>query len=75
MSDTIKTQPTPIQRNDRDVAVELTKLYYEHFACEDIDEIANTYIKFYATSYGAYIQGRSLVDFMPDGLKELLKKG
>jgi hypothetical protein len=74
MTDTIKTEPTPIQRNDKDVAVELTKLYYQIFACDGADEIANIYLKFYATSYGAYNQGRSLTDFMPDELKKLFKK-
>lgn len=30
MSETIKVEPTPIQRNMFDVAVELTKFFYEN---------------------------------------------
>jgi hypothetical protein len=70
MSDTIKTEPTPIQRNDKDVAMELTKLYAENFGCENADELAEIYLKFYATSAGASAKGYSLISLMPEVLRK-----
>lgn len=42
----VKTIPTPIQRNELDVAMELTKLYYESHNIESIEDIQNTFAKF-----------------------------
>ncbi len=72
-SEDIKVEPTPIQRNDRDVAVELTKLYYSTFGFKNADEIANTYLKFYATAAGASESDAiDLTDFMTKEFEELL---
>ncbi|MBZ0312755.1 hypothetical protein AB2T96_11135 [Clostridium butyricum] len=52
MSDTVNVQPTPIQRNHRDVALELTQLYYSRARVKEdytVEGIRDTYIKMYAT--------------------------
>lgn len=52
MSDTVNVEPTPIQRNERDVAIELTNLYFSRGKLKtdfSFEDIRNTYCKFYAT--------------------------
>lgn len=51
MGEKIEIKSNPIQRNRRDVATELTKLYIESSKGVDfkIEEIQEAYIKFYAT--------------------------
>ncbi len=67
-----KVEPTPFQRNDRDVAVELTKLYYSTVGFKNADEIANTYLKFYATAAGASESDAAyLSDFMTKEFEEV----
>lgn len=50
MSDEIKVKPTPIQRNVLDVAMELTQLYYECVTPKGVEEIQETFSKFYTTA-------------------------
>ena len=51
MSDKINVEPTPIQRNRRDIAIELVKLYLEKgcYTGEEIteDKIAELYGKYH----------------------------
>lgn len=52
MADTVNIETTPIQRNERDVAIELTKLYFSRFRTREnstFDDIRDVYCKFYAT--------------------------
>jgi len=48
MADEVRVSPTPIQRNVNDVALELTKMYYETYNVGSIEEIQETYARFYA---------------------------
>lgn len=52
MADEIKVNPTPIQRNFNDVAMELTQLYYKvsHPGEHTIERIQEVYKHFYAIS-------------------------
>ena len=51
MSNDIRVEPTPIQRNRRDVAVELLDMYLQHgiYTTNEIteDKIAELYEKYY----------------------------
>jgi hypothetical protein len=51
----VKIVPTPIQRNLNDVAMELTELYFSRHSGSEctIENIQNTYKKFYATAMNA----------------------
>lgn len=54
MSNEVKVIPTPIQRNLNDVAVELTKLYFDgQNSGATIEQIQDTYKKFYASARNA----------------------
>ncbi|MCB2300641.1 hypothetical protein [Clostridium tagluense] len=50
MEEEIKVNPTPIQRNINDVAMELTQLYYRSQNSNSIEKIQEVYRKFYATA-------------------------
>ena len=54
MSETIKVEPTPIQRNLFDVAVELTKLYYENKPVGKVEEMKEVYLELYNMARDAY---------------------
>lgn len=51
MADDIKVSPTPIQRNRRDIGIELLRLYLEkgNYVTNEIteDKIADLYKKYY----------------------------
>ena len=49
MAETIRVEPTPIQRNLFDVAVELTQLYFETKRPDSVTEIQEVYTEFYST--------------------------
>ncbi|MHB8062140.1 MAG: hypothetical protein ACYDG2_05805 [Ruminiclostridium sp.] len=51
MADDIKINPNPIQRNAFDVAVELTELYRSYHRFESVQDLQETFTKFYATAY------------------------
>lgn len=53
MADTIKVEPTPIQRNVNDVAVELTQLYFKNKVVGSVEEVQEVYAKCYATAITA----------------------
>lgn len=74
VAEDIKVKPTPIQRNKYDVAVELTNLYYSAAPISSVDEIANTFLQFFATAEGAeFIYTKELLEFMPEKLAKLVK--
>jgi len=54
MADNINVNPTPIQRNSNDVALELTLFYYKDKPSDDIKEIQETYTKFYVLADTLY---------------------
>jgi hypothetical protein len=60
MSEEIKVKPTPIQRNEFDVAMELTE-YYLKYNRQDktVDLIQDTFVKFYAMAKGVEMLGPS----------------
>lgn len=75
MSDNININPTPIQRNTKDVATELTLEYYKLHPDMTVEEIAEVYTKFYATAYVISMPHySSLTDFVSADLKELIAK-
>lgn len=73
MADAIKVNPTPIQRNILDVATELTQLYYKASSPANVEEIQETYSKFYAIALTmqATHYPKDVEKLLPD---ELLKK-
>lgn len=52
--------PEPVQRNLFDVAVDLTKLYYEKVIPNSAKEVQETYLMFYAGALATY---RGEIDF------------
>lgn len=50
MADNIKVEPSPIQRNQRDVATELTQLYFskQHHSECTIENVKKAYLEFYS---------------------------
>jgi len=65
MSDRISVQPTPIQRNSKDVAIELLKLHASRGPVEpgDIEEL---YTKYYSLAETlSKTHANRLVDFIP----------
>ncbi|WP_297422120.1 hypothetical protein [Clostridium sp.] len=69
----VNAEPTPIQRNAEDVAIELTQLYYEkgdYTAPITIEKIQETYSKFYATARVMKEYGRKAQTFTK--LEEML---
>jgi hypothetical protein len=67
MSEKIEIKPTPIQRNAYDVAVDLTKIYYESFTPRSVEEIQDTFMKFYAVTKRAPSINHER--FIPDNMK------
>ncbi|KIL06923.1 hypothetical protein SR42_15270 [Clostridium botulinum] len=57
MADKVNVDPTPIQRNRRDVAIELIQLYLKHgnFTQDEIteDKLAELYKKYHHVAYQA----------------------
>ncbi|WP_251861759.1 hypothetical protein [Clostridium sp. Marseille-Q2269] len=69
----------PIQRNCRDVAMELLDIYltdqYETDKPIKIDELRNLYLKFYATAEMAdRIHFKYLKEYLPEELKDMAEK-
>lgn len=74
MADNINVSPTPIQRNSLDVATELTELYYSSNSVGDIQEIQETFLKFYAIADMARrTHHTSFKDFLPENVSKLIK--
>lgn len=65
MADQGKVAPTPIQRNLQDVAVDLTNLYYHQKTAKTVEEMQETYLKFYAVAVRAYQGEIDLDRYLP----------
>lgn len=50
MADKVEVDPTPIQRNAFDVAMELTDLYWKNSSEANIEKIDSIFSRFYATA-------------------------
>lgn len=64
LSETIDVNPTPIQRNANDVAIELTQLYVKKFQTEP-ENLEDIYARFFAIS-------RTLSSKRPERLSNLI---
>lgn len=74
LGDELKLKPTPIQRNALDVAMELTQLYYSRKPFEGREDIAETFVNFYAAAeLGKSASYSNLAEFLSDKLKKLHK--
>ncbi|OWV38185.1 hypothetical protein CE489_01560 [Bacillus spizizenii] len=70
----ISTSPNPIQRNQYDVAVELTQLHVEKYGVIDPDDIAEAYAKYYALAFTLHRdRGSHLAQFLPEEIKNKFK--
>ena len=73
MADKIEVSPTPIQRNRFDVATDLTNLYYSSTSPASKEEVAETFLTFYATVEAAYrTSHKDLKEYMPESLKKII---
>jgi hypothetical protein len=73
MADEIKVVPTPIQRNEFDVATELTQIYFNSRTPDSVEDIQVTFVKMYAAVYAAEYGGRltaHLAALVPEELKK-----
>ena len=67
----MEVKPTPIQRNINDVAIELTELYYSQYKFNSIDELSDTYSKFYSTvSILGVCSTEKMKNYLPDVFKK-----
>lgn len=72
MADNVNVNPTPIQRNKLDVAIELTQLYYKYNSFDTIEEIQETFLRFSAVADLASRNiHNNLKDFLPDNMKDI----
>lgn len=70
MSDRISVQPTPIQRNSKDVAIELLKLHASRVSVGP-DNIEELYTKYYSLAETlSKTPAHKLLDFIPAETKE-----
>jgi hypothetical protein len=74
MADEIKVAPTPIQRNELDVATELTQIYFKSRTPESVEDIQITFAKMFAAVFAAKHGGSALKPHMKAQLPEELKK-
>jgi hypothetical protein len=70
MADTVKVEPTPIQRNRFDVAVELTTMHYNYD--RDPSKIEELFAKYYALA--RYLERSDIPTLQNLINKELLSK-
>ncbi|CAF1719554.1 hypothetical protein [Bacillus subtilis] len=70
----VSTKPSPIQRNQYDVAVELTQLHVEKYGVSNPNDIADAYAKYYALAFILHRdRGSQLVTLLPEEIKSKLK--
>lgn len=77
MADEIKVAPTPIQRNELDVATELTQIYFKSNVPQSVEEVQITFTKMYAAVGAAKLGGSNssalkshLKAYLPEELKK-----
>lgn len=74
MSNELTTKPSPIQRNLNDVAVELTQLFYKSRPPQTVQEIQETYFKFYSIAQIASNDGYKIdTEFIPENIRNKFK--
>ncbi|MBT2599101.1 MULTISPECIES: hypothetical protein [unclassified Oceanobacillus] len=74
MAETVSVNPSPIQRNTNDVAIELTKLYGSRFGFASEEELENTYARYYALAKTLELNYRGLDNLVPeDILNKIIK--
>jgi len=74
MTEQVKVSPAPIQRNDRDVAIELTKLHLRTNTVYEEKELANLYASFYALSANlSNGNSKRLLPLLNEDIKEKIK--
>lgn len=77
MKEEIKIKPTPIQRNEFDVAMELMSMYLHTYdKVRTVETLQDVFIKFYATvkamtyihpeDLGEFIENEKLYNFLND---------
>lgn len=74
MSENISVSPTPIQRNELDVAMELLALHVNKVPVE-AEEIGDLYAKYYSLAY-ILKKGKpnDLKQFLPEGMERKIFK-
>lgn len=73
MSDSIKTIPNPIQRNEIDAAIELTQMYFSENQL-DLAEMKKVYTEFYSLVKAIhYCSYKSLKEYLPENYKSIIK--
>lgn len=73
MAENIKVDPSPIQRNELDVAMELTQLYWNNSTNADIEKIDSTFARFYAVAKTLRVKNyHDLQSLVPKELIELI---
>lgn len=77
MEEDMKLKSTPIQRNEYDVAIELTNLYFSYRTdSPEVEEIQQVYARFYAVVCGMDVKFRNgipvnrIEELLPEALKE-----
>ena len=74
MAEEIKTKPTPIQRNVLDVATELTQMYYGNHGMGSLEEIQQTFLKFYAMAETARLTHyKHMIEYLPEDFKKVVQ--
>ncbi|MGG3798975.1 hypothetical protein [Metabacillus fastidiosus] len=75
MAENIKVSPSPIQRNEYDVAIELVNL---HVSKEPVsgDEISELFSRYYALAVGLKSISRSstILEFIPEEIRSKFNK-
>ena len=75
MADKVKVMPTPIQRNELDVATELTQLYFRD-RNGTVEEIQSAFLSFAVAAAAAGIvtyNPRDFTQFLPEELQTMFK--
>lgn len=74
MSNDLKIRPTPIQRNELDVAMELTQLHFKELSIEGEDHIKKVFTEYYSLikslEYTAFNDRKKLYEFLPEDIKK-----
>lgn len=64
-----------MQRNNLDVALELTQLYYKNTAINSPEELEMTYAKFHTLVYTLQSNNyRNFIDLLPEDIKKVIEK-
>ena len=73
MDNNINITPNPIQRNQRDVALELTKMYLDRFSVDSLEEMQEVYSKFYAVCVNIEIKNLKRTSALRDLVSEKVR--